>query len=149
MNRTWRSWPNHSQGSCEWFDCDFEVLWVELKQILHLKVGCSDFGPVWDRDSLPYSKFCPGRFDNRQETKQRRSASWQMEYNYWRTAISYYRINTGCPIKKATQAFGSCSRTRVPILFKLSMDIVWKMAKINSHKSKQLGRVTTSGMRFA
>ena len=32
--------------------------------------------------------------------------------------------NTGCPIKKATQAFGSCSKTRVPILFKLTMDIV-------------------------
>ena len=53
-NRTWRSWPNHSQGSCEWVDCDLEVLWVELKQILHLKVGCSDFGPVRDRGSLPY-----------------------------------------------------------------------------------------------
>ena len=37
-----------------WFDCDLEVLWVELKQILHLKVGCSDFGPVKDRGSLPY-----------------------------------------------------------------------------------------------
>ena len=54
MNRTWRSWPNHSQGSCEWFDCDLEVLWVELKKILHFKVGCSDFGPVRDRGSLPY-----------------------------------------------------------------------------------------------
>ena len=27
---------------------------VKLKQILHLKVGCSDFGPVRDRGSLPY-----------------------------------------------------------------------------------------------
>ena len=27
---------------------------MELKQILYLKVGCSDFGPVRDRDSLPY-----------------------------------------------------------------------------------------------
>ena len=53
-NRTWRSWPNHSQGSCEWVDCDLEVLWVELKQILHSKAGWSDFGPVRDRDSLPY-----------------------------------------------------------------------------------------------
>ena len=35
-------------------DCDLEVLWVELKQILHLKVGCSDFGPMQDRGSLPY-----------------------------------------------------------------------------------------------
>ena len=53
-NKTWMSWPNHSQGSCEWVNGDLEVLLVELKQILHLKVGCSDFGPVWDRDSLPY-----------------------------------------------------------------------------------------------
>ena len=29
------------------FHCDLEVLWVELKQILHLKVGRPDFGPVW------------------------------------------------------------------------------------------------------
>ena len=34
-------------GFCEWVACDLEVLWVEFKQILHLKVGCSDFGPVW------------------------------------------------------------------------------------------------------
>ena len=27
---------------------------VELKQILHLKVGCSDFSSVRDRESLPY-----------------------------------------------------------------------------------------------
>ena len=40
--------------SCEWVDCDLEVLWVELKQILHLKVGCSDFDPVQDRSILPY-----------------------------------------------------------------------------------------------
>ena len=31
-------------GSCQWVDYDLEVQWVELKQILHLKVGCSDFG---------------------------------------------------------------------------------------------------------
>ena len=48
-------------------------------------------------------------------------------------------VNTGCPIKKATQAFDSCSRTRVPILFKLTMDIVWKMAKIIVTKAKRLG----------
>ena len=35
-------------------DCDLDILWVELKQILHLKLGCSDFGPVQDRGSLPY-----------------------------------------------------------------------------------------------
>ena len=29
------------------------LLWVELKQILHLKVDCSDLGPVRDRGSLP------------------------------------------------------------------------------------------------
>ena len=23
--------------------------------LLHLKVDCSDFGPVWDRDSLPFN----------------------------------------------------------------------------------------------
>ena len=34
-------------------ECDLEVLWVELKQILHFKVGCSDFSPLRDRGSLP------------------------------------------------------------------------------------------------
>ena len=55
-NRTWRSWLNYSHGSCEWVDCDLEVeaSWVELKQILNLKVRYSDFSPVWDRSSLPY-----------------------------------------------------------------------------------------------
>ena len=48
-------------------------------------------------------------------------------------------VCTGCPIKKATQAFGSCSRTRVPILFKLTTDIVWKMAKIIATKANSLG----------
>ena len=47
--------------------------------------------------------------------------------------------HTGCPIKKVTQAFGSCSITRVPILFKLTMDIVWKMAKIIVTKANSLG----------
>ena len=32
--------------------CDLEVLWLELKQILHLKVDCI-FLAVWDRGSLP------------------------------------------------------------------------------------------------
>ena len=31
----------------------FQVLLVKLEQILHLKVDCSDFGPVQDRGSLP------------------------------------------------------------------------------------------------
>ena len=35
---------------------DFEVLWAELKQTMHLKVGCLDFGPVRDRGSLGGSK---------------------------------------------------------------------------------------------
>ena len=47
-------------------------------------------------------------------------------------------LGTGCPIKKATQAFGSCSRTRVPILFKLTMNIVRKMAKIIVTKANSL-----------
>ena len=45
--------------SCEsmvWVDCDLGALWVELKQILHFKVGCTDYGPVLDRGSLPYLK---------------------------------------------------------------------------------------------
>ena len=49
-----------------------------------------------------------------------------------------YRSYTGCPIKKATQAFGSCSRTRVPILFKLTMNIVRKVAKIIVTKATSL-----------
>ena len=41
-------------GPCEWFGHDFQVLLVKLEQILHLKIDCSDFGPVRDRGSLPY-----------------------------------------------------------------------------------------------
>ena len=37
-----------------WMGCDLEVLWVEVKQILHLKVSCSDSGPVRVRGTLPY-----------------------------------------------------------------------------------------------
>ena len=40
--------------------------------------------------------------------------------------------------KKATQAFDSCWRTRVPILFKLTMNIVRKMAKIIVIKGNSL-----------
>ena len=40
---------NHSQEPCEWFGHDIQVLLVKLEQILHLKVDCSDFGPVRDR----------------------------------------------------------------------------------------------------
>ena len=50
----------------------------------------------------------------------------------------YILLYTGCPIKKATQAFGSCSRTRVPILFKLTMNIARKMAKMTVTKANSL-----------
>ena len=62
-----------------------------------------------------------------------RTTQSKFVYNPWNTCY------TGCPIKKATQAFGSCSRTRVPISFKLTMDIVWKMAKIIVTKANSLG----------
>ena len=48
---------NHYQPihyPCEWFGHDHQVLLVKLEQLLHLKVDCSDFGPVRDRGSLPY-----------------------------------------------------------------------------------------------
>ena len=35
---------------------DLQVLFVNLEQILHLKIDGSDFGPVRDRGSLPYPK---------------------------------------------------------------------------------------------
>ena len=31
---------------CEWVDADLGVLWEESEQILHLKIGCPNFGPV-------------------------------------------------------------------------------------------------------
>ena len=45
----------------EWVDCDLEVLWVELKQILHLKVGCSDFRPCSGQGqfTLPTHTYSP------------------------------------------------------------------------------------------
>ena len=51
---------------------------------------------------------------------------WIMWMNYAHECGTYlkYRVSN----KKATQAFGSCSRTRVPILFQLTMNIVRKMA---------------------
>ena len=51
-HRTPRSASTHSQGSCEWFKHNCEVLWVKLEQILQLKVGCPNFDPV--RDSAIY-----------------------------------------------------------------------------------------------
>ena len=52
-----------------------------------------------------------------------------------RKPAAWYRVSN----KKATQAFGSCSRTRVPILFKFTMDIVWTMAKNVVTKANSLG----------
>ena len=37
---------NNSQEPCEWVDADLRVLWIESEQIMHLKVGCLNFGPV-------------------------------------------------------------------------------------------------------
>ena len=48
--------------------------------------------------------------------------------------IRIYRVSN----KKTTQVFGSCSRTRVPISFKLTMNIVRKMAKIIVTKANSL-----------
>ena len=54
-HRTSRSQSTHSQVPYEWFGHDLQVLLVKLEQRLHLKVDCSDFGPVRDRGSLPYT----------------------------------------------------------------------------------------------
>ena len=48
-HRTSRSQSTHSQEPCEWSGHDLQVLLIKLEQILHLKVDCSDFGPVRDR----------------------------------------------------------------------------------------------------
>ena len=53
--RTPKSASTHSQGSCAWLKHDLEVLWVTLKQILQLKVGCSNFGPVGGSVAFPTS----------------------------------------------------------------------------------------------
>ena len=37
---------NNSQEPCAWVDADLGVLWIESVQILHLKVGCLNFGPL-------------------------------------------------------------------------------------------------------
>ena len=42
-----------------WYD--LQVLLIKLEQILHLKVDCSDFGPVQDRGRLPYSPGMDGK----------------------------------------------------------------------------------------
>ena len=47
-----------STHSCEWFKDDLEVLWIQFVQILHLKLGCSNFIPV--RDSAVYPTCCCG-----------------------------------------------------------------------------------------
>ena len=56
-HRTPKSTSTHSQGSCAWLKHDLEVLWVTLKQILQLKVGCSNFGPL--RGSVVYPTSVP------------------------------------------------------------------------------------------
>ena len=48
-----RSASTNSQGSCEWFKQDCEVFWVKLEQILQLKVGCPNLGPVRDLAIYP------------------------------------------------------------------------------------------------
>ena len=53
-HRTSISQSTHSQELCEGFGHDLQVLLVKLEQILHLKVDCSYFSPVWDRGSLPH-----------------------------------------------------------------------------------------------
>ena len=55
IHRTPRSASTRSQGSCEWFKHNCEVPWVKLEQILQLKVGCPNFGPV--RDSVIYPTY--------------------------------------------------------------------------------------------
>ena len=37
---------NNSQEPCEWVNADLRVLCIESEQIMHLKVGCPNFGPV-------------------------------------------------------------------------------------------------------
>ena len=44
----------HSEEPCEWFRHNLQVLLVKFGQILHLKVDCTDFGPVRDRGRLPH-----------------------------------------------------------------------------------------------
>ena len=46
--RTSQLYLNHSQEPCEWVDADFGVLWIKSERliVLHLKVGCLNFGPV-------------------------------------------------------------------------------------------------------
>ena len=54
-HKTPRSASTHSQGSCEWFKHNCEVLWVKLEQILQLKVECPNFGPVRELAIYPIS----------------------------------------------------------------------------------------------
>ena len=55
--RTSQSCLDQSQEPCEWVDADLGVLWVESQQILHLKVGCPNFGPA--RGSAIYPTYLP------------------------------------------------------------------------------------------
>ena len=65
-HRTSRAQSNYSQEPCEWFGHDLQVLLVKLEPILHLKVDCLDFGPVWDgRFTLLLPNFRRSIFDLR------------------------------------------------------------------------------------
>ena len=52
--RTSESYLNHSREPCEWVDADLGVQWVKAEQILHVKVGCPNFGPVWGSAFYPH-----------------------------------------------------------------------------------------------
>ena len=56
-HRTSRSCLNYLWEPCEWIDADLGILLVNLEQILQLKVGCSNFGPVWGRFIEAYQQF--------------------------------------------------------------------------------------------
>ena len=46
IQRTSQLCLHYSQEPCEWVDADLGVLWIESEQILHLEVGCPNFGPL-------------------------------------------------------------------------------------------------------
>ena len=54
---------NNSQEPCEWVNADLRVLCIESEQIMHLKVGCPNFGPVRGSAILPCmcQPLCIGR----------------------------------------------------------------------------------------
>ena len=59
-HRTLSSQSTHSQDNCEWFGHDFQVVSGSVGKVganMHLKVDCSDFGPVRDRAVYPNRKW--------------------------------------------------------------------------------------------